>query len=492
MLGRVLLLATVTIASAAQIPFSSKSEPGSVRLRPESSTTLANDGSFTTLTHNDFEHHAVRIKNTTGWCEENAQSMTGYIDAHGRSLFFYFFASRTNPDKDPVLLWTNGGPGASSALGLFTENGPCTINSDGNSTKSSPYAWNEHANVIFIDQPAGVGLSYTEPGVSVSTSEQAAIDVHAFLAILFESVPKLRGRALHLSGESYGGRYLPLQASRIVHENEKLATTKQSNRAPLNLKSILIGNGLTDAGSMIRSYYEQACSAQNGLGRPVIDILDCIGMQAEVKRCENWFQRACRDHHAQPECDIAVSYCSQVIEERLEANSINPYDISKKCPTLDRYMCFPEWRVIETYLNRPWVRKKLGIDDRSGNFSSTNRKLNRRFAITRDGVEPTFYHLTALLERQIGVLVYVGRLDYACNWIGNSRMLENLEWSGQDQFNTASLRRWKGFEGSSGGNTKSRGKLTYMDFDGAGHMVPMDKPAEASYMLKQWLKGNEF
>lgn len=50
-------------------------------------------------------------------------SFTGYIDIEARHLFFYFFESRNDPDTDPVLFWTNGGPGCSSSLGLFMELG---------------------------------------------------------------------------------------------------------------------------------------------------------------------------------------------------------------------------------------------------------------------------------------------------------------------------------------------------------------------------------
>jgi carboxypeptidase C (cathepsin A) len=34
---------------------------------------------------------------------------TGYIDIEARHLFFYFFESRNDPDKDDVIFWTNGG-----------------------------------------------------------------------------------------------------------------------------------------------------------------------------------------------------------------------------------------------------------------------------------------------------------------------------------------------------------------------------------------------
>lgn len=34
---------------------------------------------------------------------------TGYIDIEAKHLFFYFFESRSKPDEDDVIFWTNGG-----------------------------------------------------------------------------------------------------------------------------------------------------------------------------------------------------------------------------------------------------------------------------------------------------------------------------------------------------------------------------------------------
>lgn len=39
----------------------------------------------------------------------HSSAYTGYIDVEARHLFFYFFESRSDPDKDDVILWTNGG-----------------------------------------------------------------------------------------------------------------------------------------------------------------------------------------------------------------------------------------------------------------------------------------------------------------------------------------------------------------------------------------------
>lgn len=56
----------------------------------------------------------------------------GYIqvnnDANPTKLFFWLVLSERNPATDPVVLWTNGGPGSSSvAYGLFSQWGPYLV-----------------------------------------------------------------------------------------------------------------------------------------------------------------------------------------------------------------------------------------------------------------------------------------------------------------------------------------------------------------------------
>lgn len=43
-----------------------------------------------------------------------------------RRMFYFFFESRGKKD-DPVVIWLTGGPGCSSELAVFYENGPFTI-----------------------------------------------------------------------------------------------------------------------------------------------------------------------------------------------------------------------------------------------------------------------------------------------------------------------------------------------------------------------------
>ena len=72
-----------------------------------------------------------------------------------------FFEARRNPEKAPLILWLNGGPGATSMQGALRENGPCFIKDDSNSTYLNPWSWNKEANVLYVDQPLHTGFSYS-------------------------------------------------------------------------------------------------------------------------------------------------------------------------------------------------------------------------------------------------------------------------------------------------------------------------------------------
>ncbi len=49
----------------------------------------------------------------TAFCEDKVYQVSGYLDISStKHLFFTFFESRSNPKKDPLVLWLNGGPAA--------------------------------------------------------------------------------------------------------------------------------------------------------------------------------------------------------------------------------------------------------------------------------------------------------------------------------------------------------------------------------------------
>ncbi|KAG5734170.1 Carboxypeptidase Y [Termitomyces sp. T112] len=440
---------------------------------------------YTLLTHPAFPAHSVRIKRTN-FCDRGVNSYTGYIDIAARHLFFYFFESRNDPDKDDVIFWTNGGPGCSSSLAVFMELGPCRI-SDGNGTRYFNESWISNANVFFVDQPIGVGYSYADYGEFVGTSEDAAVDVAAFVAIFFENFSKFKGRAFHMAGESYGGRYIPLFASQVYDQNARLV---DMGLTPINLTSAIIGNGWTDVLSMILSYYDMMCTAASV--PPIADIATCVHLKQLIPRCKKWIKESCIDIFDNINCRAAYDFCDDAFSAPLYATGKNPYDISKDCEGEPGDLCYPVTRHITNFLNSTSTRSLLGVDPSvPTSYSVCSDPVALAFDASNDQQQTaTPFHVAALLERKVRVLIYVGTYDWICNWVGNERWTRALEWSGQHEFAGKELSVWE-VDGKKAGVKRSAKGLTFATVEGAGHMVPYDKPREALALINRWLAKDE-
>lgn len=48
----------------------------------------------------------------------------------GSNLFFWYFPAQNGRPDAPTVLWLQGGPGGSSLMGNFVENGPFAVNQD--------------------------------------------------------------------------------------------------------------------------------------------------------------------------------------------------------------------------------------------------------------------------------------------------------------------------------------------------------------------------
>ncbi|TCD59953.1 hypothetical protein EIP91_011017, partial [Steccherinum ochraceum] len=431
---------------------------------------LLSTSEFTTLGHPAFPKYSVRIKKSTDFCDGTVSAYTGYIDVEARHLFFSFFESRNDPDTDDVIFWTNGGPGCSSSIGLFMELGPCRVTSP-NATTFNPFSWNEAANIFFVDQPIGVGFSYADYGEYVSTTEESATDIASFIAIFFEHFSRFKGRPFHMAGESYGGKYIPAFAAHVYDQNAKLV---EARMAPVNLTSIMIGNGCTEDPGMLPSYHDMQCSVV-----PIQDIKRVVQVNFSLledapltspdtlPRCQKWMKESCVDTFDAINCQAATTFCESALYLPYFATGYNPYDISKLCDgPLEETLCYPITKQISAYLSRPEVREQMGVDSslpENYSFCNFERYLNV-------GSGPW-----CMLERTTGSVT---------GQIGNERMTLALEWSGQSAFRAQSLRDWA-VNGTTAGVTRSSGPFTFATIHGAGHMVPYDQPEISLEMIRE-------
>lgn len=93
------------------------------------------------------------------WPEENHHGYVQIRNSTDNQMFYWYFPSRTSPETDPLILWLTGGPGCSSELALFVENGPFKIDERTLELSKNPHSWNHRANLLYIDQPLGAGFS---------------------------------------------------------------------------------------------------------------------------------------------------------------------------------------------------------------------------------------------------------------------------------------------------------------------------------------------
>ena len=161
------------------------------------------------------------------------RQFSGYVDIPGRgSLFYWFVESMDAPKSDPVLLWTNGGPGCSGLTGFLTEHGPFRPTADGNLALNA-HSWNHHASMFYIEQPVGVGFSSAAGGLTYDDAHAAA-DNHAMIQGFFAAFPQYGANPFYITSESYGGHYMPTLAEKIVTDG-----------GVPNFKGFLVGNPIT-------------------------------------------------------------------------------------------------------------------------------------------------------------------------------------------------------------------------------------------------------
>ncbi|KAG0503571.1 hypothetical protein HPP92_003643 [Vanilla planifolia] len=169
---------------------------------------------------------ADEIKSLPGQpLDVNFKQYGGYVtvDAEaGRALFYYFVEATHDSHIKPLVLWLNGGPGCSSiGGGAMMELGSFFVNKDGKTLYKNKYAWNNEANMLFLESPAGVGFSYSNRTADYYQNGDAstANDNYNFLIGWLERFPHYKHRDFYITGESYAGHYIPQLANFIIRKN---------------------------------------------------------------------------------------------------------------------------------------------------------------------------------------------------------------------------------------------------------------------------------
>lgn len=210
-----------------------------------------------------------------------------------------YFSSLSNSSSDPLVLWLNGGPGCSSLFGAFAEIGPFLTPRNyslGDRLNPNQHAWNQKANLLFFESPAGVGFS-TDKKDAYTDVLTAGDNLQAIVDFINNKAPELRGRPLFIAGESYAGKYIPDLAALILSDGR------------LNLRGILVGNGVFrfSEDSLTKSQMEYMISHRF--------------IEQEFR---DMYMTSCRVEWGSPRCRLFRSWFGQL---RRNFNVYNVYEV---------------------------------------------------------------------------------------------------------------------------------------------------------------------
>lgn len=252
-----------------------------------------------------------------------SRQFSGYLSLqNGKQLHYHFvLAESAVPTDEPVVLWLNGGPGCSSYIGFWTENGPLTMNGDGTLSLNEG-RWSQVANVLYLESPVGVGFSYWpgQPLPWAANDTSTAQDSTEALLAFYALCPQFSSNDLWITGESYAGVYVPMLAQAILALPSAFSSAAAQAQSQLKsqLRGILVGNGAVATGDwyeagLVQQRMEHAFS--HGLFSPSLYAwiqANCTGNGS------SWLNRSAA-------CDNALALMSD------QMGPLNVYNIEQTC-----------------------------------------------------------------------------------------------------------------------------------------------------------------
>lgn len=415
-------------------------------------------------------HQLSQVTSLPSWSKKSYSGFITVNETTQSNLFFWFFPSQTDPVNAPVLMWLQGGPGGSSLFGLFVEHGPFYVNKD---TQLVPrnITWNEKYSMLYVDNPAGTGFSFTKADEGYATTEDdVARDLYSLLEQFFQIYPEYQPNDFYVTGESYAGKYVPAISYKIHVENQG------SPKVRINFKGMAIGDGLCDPVTMMPQY---------------ADFMYNLGLLDESQ--SGYFQ------------DQAMK-ATQFIQQKQYFEAFKIFDMLlngdltpqlpyfKQMSGLSDYYNFlrtvepEEYNYYAPFLADPAVRLAIHV----GNLTYNDGTAVEMHLV--NDIMASVKPWIAVLMDNYKVMIYNGQLDIIIAVPLTEAWLRTVPWSGQDDYKTAKRFVWKVHpdDVEVAGWVRQVRNLYQVIVRDAGHILPHDQPIFGYDMIQRFVENRPF
>ncbi|KAJ3473848.1 hypothetical protein NLI96_g12791 [Meripilus lineatus] len=373
--------------------------------------------------------------------------------------------ARRTADKERVMFWFNGGPGCSSFDGLMMEVGPWRVDGKGG-LKTIEGGWEEYTTMIYIDQPAGTGFSYTSSNHYL----------HELPENFYRVFPEYKSMDTYLGGESYAGQYIPYFADAMLNHKDLHGV----------LKGVTIGNGWIDAKTQYPAYLDYA--VKHGITEANSD---------DWKRGKEITEKCMADIATYKDLvPVHTDTCETVMltviqhkrkEVKGELRCMNIYDIRLDDVVPACGMNWPPDLVdIGTYLKRPDVVRAIHATAAPNSWTECRGQIHRAFTTRHSNSSITI--LPKVLEK-IPVMLFAGDQDMICNYVGMENMMQAMTWNGATGLGTVQTHSWL-VNGTHAGTWVNSRNLTYVKIFNASHMAGYDVPHVTHDMILRFMGMN--
>jgi serine carboxypeptidase-like clade 2 len=344
--------------------------------------------------------------------------------------------------------------------------------------------------MLYIEAPCGVGFSYSDTPSDYNTNDaKTAADNYAFIQGFLQLYPEFQSNDLWITGESYGGVYVPMLTDLVVNGDPQIR--KQ-------LKGIMAGNGVLN------------CDMDYNAVQ--FDLFYWHGLVSFMNYA-NWTKRGCDRDSSRSGCNYILNLTMSeigVIDQQLKQENLQfvrsadkldgqPQQASLDPDDLYQDFCLGNGTLFFTEVDPHGCTQPLG--DRTLaylNRPDVQRAIHARPAVWAPcvGFPPLNYTTSGMsmlpyyreffaLRPQIRILIYNGDVDiatvpFALNQFCMGQLFEE---------GLVYVEPWAHWflNGATAGYVEYFDKYVFATVKGAGHETPQYQPLSAFNMFKRFI-----